>query len=126
MKEFCLRTFNYWTQQRISADRLGSPPTVIVINGPNSEVRYSKILRWSDRHYPGYKLIQSARVKENDRYYCRQTIRTAYGQQKVVYFDITDSLIRELDTKSRLFPGGTMIRIWPPRAGRPERQEWLV
>ncbi|CAF1020671.1 unnamed protein product [Adineta ricciae] len=98
-------------------------PKVVVISGPDAESRHKKIEGWLNKHYPGHQLIQTAKVKQNDRFYCRKTFRTSKGQVKAVYFDFTNSLNNKIDTTNRMFAGGTMIRIWARQGSQPTRAE---
>ncbi|CAF1012807.1 unnamed protein product [Adineta ricciae] len=96
---------------------------VVVISGSDAETRHKKIERWLNKHYPGHQLIQTAKVKQNDRFYCRKTFRTSKGQVKAVYFDFTNSLNNKIGTTNRMFAGGTMIRIWARQGSQPTRTE---
>ncbi len=102
------------------ADQLKSP-RVIVLNETDSEKSGKKQADWLAQHYPGFKLIQMANVNQNNRIYNRVTFNTANGQRQVVLFDVSASYLNNLSTSMRVFPEGTMVRLWPRSGSTPTR-----
>ncbi|UJR19739.1 hypothetical protein I4U23_022873 [Adineta vaga] len=116
------RPYQHSIRQPIFVDHNRSP-RVVKIRGPDREIRNKMVEQWLANHYPGYQLIQTAKVKDNNRFYCRKTFRTADRRVKVVLFDFTEDAQREGDTVNRMFPGGTMIRVWARQGSLPTRIE---
>ncbi|CAF1667994.1 unnamed protein product [Adineta ricciae] len=101
-------------------------PRVVPIHGANREIRHQKVEQWLAKHYPGHQIIQTAKIKENDRLYCRKTFRTVDGRVEVVFFDATEDARREMHTYTRMFPGGTMIHVWPRQGSIPTQIEYFT
>ncbi|CAF1399061.1 unnamed protein product [Adineta steineri] len=99
---------------------------IVPISGKNRDIIYQKIDRWLDIHYAGYQLIQTAQIKENNRFYCRKTFRTADGRIKVILFDSTDDALYERNNTSLMFQGGTKIRVWTRQTSIPTRIEYFT
>jgi hypothetical protein len=107
-------------KQHIKADH-GKAPRAVVINEIDSDKSSEKIAQWLLQHYPGLQVIQLATIKQNNRFYNRATFNTANGQRKVVLFDVTASHRNNMSTSVRIFPAGTMVRLWAGTESTPTR-----
>ena len=92
-----------------------------MIHETDPEKAVEKMAGWLVQHYPGLKLVQLAIISKNNRAYGRTTFTAANRQQKVVLFDITKAAQNNLSTSMRIFPAGTVVRLWPGSGSTPAR-----
>ncbi|CAF1176347.1 unnamed protein product [Adineta ricciae] len=118
------RSYHHSIGQTAFVDHKRSP-RIVPLRGENREIRYQKMEQWMAKHYPHNQTIQTAKIKENNRFYTRRTFRTVDGRIEVVFFDITEDTRREMHTYTRMFPGGTMIHVWPRQGSVPTRIEYF-
>ncbi len=111
---------NYWGQQQLISDQ-AKEPRIVMINETDYEKAIEKVTEWLRRHYPGLKIGQLAVVNQNNRALGRANFTTANGQRKVVLFDLTRAAQYNLSTSMRMFPEGTVIRLWPGAGSAPPR-----
>jgi len=112
--------YNYWRHHQLVVDQ-AKEARIVIINETDSEKSAAKQARWLNQHYPGLKIIQMANVNQNNRVYIRATFITVNGQRMVVLFDVTATFLGDMNTSMRIFPAGTMVRIWPRIGSRPTR-----
>lgn len=62
----------------------------IVINAANEMDGVPAEYEWLKAHYPGYKVKLQKLVMHNDKPYDLLTIITNKGEEKVIYFDISN------------------------------------
>jgi hypothetical protein len=61
----------------------------IVINETNETDGVAAEYDWLKANYPGYSLIQQSLINESGKPYDKMEIKTAEGDKKTVYFDIS-------------------------------------
>lgn len=93
---------------------------MVIINDTDHMRSIAKEYQWLRAHYPGYRLIQQALIMHNNRAYDRMTFQTAYGKQKTVFFDITATFRHSEGTQALYGETGTMARLTPGTATRPQ------
>ncbi|CAF4218997.1 unnamed protein product [Adineta steineri] len=124
--------YNYWAQQQqqqqqFIADhsRASRAPRVVAINETDPKKSAQKLVAWLDTHYPNHKIIQMARIKQNQRIYNRVVFQTAQGQRSMVVFDVNALYLNNMGTATEMFSNGTMVRINPGTGSTPTRMQVL-
>ncbi|PKP19124.1 MAG: hypothetical protein CVU05_12060 [Bacteroidetes bacterium HGW-Bacteroidetes-21] len=75
----------------VVTDELGSSfKNAIIIKEETETTGVDAEYAWIKKNYPGYKTIQQALKKDNNKYYDIIDIKTAQGEKKSIYFDITN------------------------------------
>ncbi|CAF1486283.1 unnamed protein product, partial [Adineta steineri] len=123
------KMYNYWAQQQQQAmadySRASRAPRVVVINERDPIKSAQKLVAWLDTHYPNHKIIQMARIKQNQRIYNRVVFQTAQGQRNMVVFDVNALYLNNMGTATEMFSNGTMVRISPGTGSTPTRMQVL-
>ncbi len=62
----------------------------IVINAKNEQKGVAAEYEWLRNNYPGYKLIKQSLQSKGQKHYDAMLIKTKQGEEKTIYFDITN------------------------------------
>ncbi|WP_153796884.1 hypothetical protein [Foetidibacter luteolus] len=64
--------------------------TAVIINAGGEIQGVAKEYEWLREHYPGYSMVKQTLQHRDKKSYDVLSIKTAEGQQKDIYFDITN------------------------------------
>ena len=79
------------TSVESSAKKDGSNyENAIIIKAKNETAGIAAEYKWLREKYPGYKLIQQSLSSEGKKHYDIMKIQTKDGEEKSIYFDITN------------------------------------
>jgi uncharacterized membrane protein YkoI len=79
------------TSPKSSAQKDGSNyEKAIVIKAKNEAKGVAEEYKWLREQYPGYKLIEQSLSSEGKKHYDILKIQTKDGEEKSIYFDITN------------------------------------
>jgi hypothetical protein len=79
------------TRGAVERDGSSSERAVILKSANGSMGAVESEAGWLAEHYPGWRKVRQALLRREGRRYDRITIESPSGEQRSIYFDITDA-----------------------------------